>query len=120
MSNTHPTNIPSEQGSAAASIPQQQIPVPSNQPIKLTEEQSAKLQSEIDVVQGNMRVFSEMLAYLTSSENQGPQKQDTKAGDLELLTVRNNGPRLLRKTDNFLLRSNCTRLAKRCRTASST
>lgn len=45
----------------------------------------AKLQSELDVVQGNMRVLSEMLAYLTSPDQSSNQQPDS--ADLELLTV---------------------------------
>ncbi|KAI1301579.1 TOM1-like protein 2 [Halotydeus destructor] len=46
-------------------------------PVKLNSEQLAKLQSELDVVQGNMRVFGEMLDELT------PGKEHTD--DWELL-----------------------------------
>ena len=45
----------------------------------------AKLQSELDVVQGNMRVLSEMLAYFTSSDQNNSQQPDP--ADLELLSV---------------------------------
>ncbi|XP_032671516.1 TOM1-like protein 2 isoform X2 [Odontomachus brunneus] len=51
---------------------------------QLNEQQMAKLQSELDVVQGNMRVLSEMLAYLTSPDQSNNQQPDS--ADLELLT----------------------------------
>ncbi|KAL0108760.1 hypothetical protein PUN28_014118 [Cardiocondyla obscurior] len=50
---------------------------------QLSEQQLAKLQSELDVVQGNMRVLSEMLAYFTSSDQSSKQPPDS--ADLELL-----------------------------------
>lgn len=50
---------------------------------QLNEQQLAKLQSELDVVQGNMRVLSEMLAYFTSSDQSSKQQPDS--ADLELL-----------------------------------
>ncbi|XP_072753273.1 TOM1-like protein 2 isoform X3 [Anoplolepis gracilipes] len=50
---------------------------------QLNEQQLAKLQSELDVVQGNMRVLSEMLAYFTSPEQSSKQQPDS--ADLELL-----------------------------------
>lgn len=49
-------------------------------PISLNPEQLAKLRSELDTVQGNMKVFSEMLTELT------PGKEHPQ--DLELLQVR--------------------------------
>ncbi|XP_019700898.1 TOM1-like protein 2 isoform X2 [Harpegnathos saltator] len=55
-----------------------------NQLTQLNEQQMAKLQSELDVVQGNMRVLSEILAYLTSPDQSSNQQPDT--ADLELLT----------------------------------
>lgn len=56
-----------------------------NAPARLTEPQLAKLQSELDVVQGNMRVLAEMLTHLTSP-NQTANQPDP--ADLALLTVR--------------------------------
>lgn len=52
---------------------------------QLNEQQLAKLQSELDVVQGNMRVLSEMLAYFTSPDQSSKQQPDP--ADLELLNV---------------------------------
>lgn len=49
-------------------------------PINLNPEQLAKLRSELDTVQGNMKVFSEMLTELT------PGKEHPQ--DLELLQVK--------------------------------
>lgn len=51
---------------------------------QLNEQQLAKLQSELDVVQGNMRVLSEMLMYFTSLEQ---NKQQPDSADLELMNV---------------------------------
>ncbi|KAG7202442.1 hypothetical protein KM043_018744 [Ampulex compressa] len=56
----------------------------SGQTAQLNEQQLAKLQSELDVVQGNMRVLSEMLAYLTNPDQNSNQQPDS--ADLELLT----------------------------------
>jgi len=50
----------------------------------LNEQQLAKLQSELDVVQGNMRVLSEMLAYFTNPDQSNKQPD---SADLELLNV---------------------------------
>ncbi|XP_011163906.1 TOM1-like protein 2 isoform X3 [Solenopsis invicta] len=50
---------------------------------QLSEQQLAKLQSELDVVQGNMRVLSEMLAHFTSPDQSCKQQPDS--ADLELL-----------------------------------
>lgn len=55
----------------------------SSQLTQLNEQQLAKLQSELDVVQGNMRVLSEMLTYLTDQTS----TQLPDSADLELLTV---------------------------------
>jgi len=52
---------------------------------QLNEQQLAKLQSELDVVQGNMRVLSEMLAYFTNPDQNNKQPD---SADLELLNVR--------------------------------
>ncbi|XP_003702032.1 TOM1-like protein 2 isoform X1 [Megachile rotundata] len=56
----------------------------SGQLTQLNEQQMAKLQSELDVVQGNMHVLSEMLAYFTSSDQNNSQQPDP--ADFELLT----------------------------------
>lgn len=48
-------------------------------PVNLNPEQLAKLHSELDIVQGNMKVFGEMLTELT------PGKEHPQ--DLELLQV---------------------------------
>lgn len=50
----------------------------------LHEQLIAKLRSELDVVQGNMRVLAEMLAHLTSPEQTAANRQPEPA-DLELL-----------------------------------
>lgn len=56
--------------------------------IVLNEQQMAKLRSELDLVQGNMRVFSEMLAAHSTGINPQDNPVDRAlADDLELLTV---------------------------------
>lgn len=77
------TSNPSED--QASIIPGPQQMQSANQLIQLSDQQLVKLQSELDVVQGNMRVLSEMLAYLTSPEQASNQQPD--AADIELLTV---------------------------------
>ncbi|CAL7935784.1 unnamed protein product [Xylocopa violacea] len=80
-------NVPTvEQQSVTPATPQVQQPQihTSGQVTQLNEQQMAKLQSELDVVQGNMRVLSEMLAYFTSSDQNSSQQPDS--ADLELLT----------------------------------
>lgn len=66
--------------------PQTAAPVMHNSPVPvpvvgapLTPEQRAKLQSELDVVQGNMAVLGEMLSEIVPGKEQ--------LGDLELLHV---------------------------------
>ncbi|XP_071635991.1 TOM1-like protein 2 isoform X1 [Temnothorax longispinosus] len=70
-----------------ASLGTQNLPSQTSQSIgqltQLSEQQLAKLQSELDVVQGNMRVLSEMLAYFTSPDQSSKQQPDS--ADLELL-----------------------------------
>lgn len=81
-------NIPTvEQQSTTSITPQMQQSQnqSSGQLAMLNEQQMAKLQSELDVVQGNMRVLSEMLAYFTSSDQNNSQQPDP--ADLELLSV---------------------------------
>lgn len=81
-------NVPTvEQQSVTSVTPQvQQLQNQSSgQVVILNEQQMAKIQSELDVVQGNMRVLSEMLAYFTSSDQNNSQQPDP--ADLELLTV---------------------------------
>lgn len=81
-------NVPTvEQQSVTSVTPQiQQLQNQSSgQVATLNEQQMAKIQSELDVVQGNMRVLSEMLAYFTSSDQNNSQQPDP--ADLELLTV---------------------------------
>lgn len=59
---------------------------PTAGPIHLNEEQMVKLRGELDIVQGNMRVLSEML----SAQSNGPQPGTSESAineDLELLTV---------------------------------
>lgn len=85
-----------EQNAASIPITEQLLVAPSTtqlqqaqgqqagQLVQLNEQQMAKLQSELDVVQGNMRVLSEMLAYFTSPEQSSNQQPDS--ADLELLT----------------------------------
>lgn len=80
-------NIPTvEQQSTTSITPQMQQSQnqSSGQLTMLNEQQMAKLQSELDVVQGNMRVLSEMLAYFTSSDQNNSQQPDP--ADLELLS----------------------------------
>ncbi|XP_067211897.1 TOM1-like protein 2 isoform X2 [Linepithema humile] len=60
-----------------------QVSQSAGQLTQLNEQQMAKLQSELDVVQGNMRVLSEMLAYFTSPDQNSKQQPDP--ADLELL-----------------------------------
>ena len=52
---------------------------PAGGPVAPTQDMLAKLKSELDVVQGNVRVMSEMLTELTPS--------DVDSSDLELLQV---------------------------------
>lgn len=81
-------NVPTiEQQSVTSVTPQvQQLQNQSSGQVAiLNEQQMAKIQSELDVVQGNMRVLSEMLAYFTSSDQNNSQQPDP--ADLELLTV---------------------------------
>ncbi|XP_018311933.1 TOM1-like protein 2 isoform X4 [Mycetomoellerius zeteki] len=69
-----------------ASLGTQHLPSQTSQSGQLTqlsEQQLAKLQSELDVVQGNMRVLSEMLAHFTSPDQSCKQQPDS--ADLELL-----------------------------------
>lgn len=82
-------NVPTvEQQSVTSVTPQvQQLQNQSSGQVAiLNEQQMAKIQSELDVVQGNMRVLSEMLAYFTSSDQNNSQQPDP--ADLGLLTVR--------------------------------
>ncbi|XP_044735026.1 TOM1-like protein 2 isoform X2 [Chrysoperla carnea] len=69
------SQIPNAAGDSIAVNPNVPVPVPINAP--LAPEQIGKLQSELDVVQNNMAVLSEMLSELT------PGKEDSS--DLELL-----------------------------------
>lgn len=81
-------NVPTvEQQSVTSVTPQvQQLQNQSSGQVAiLNEQQMAKIQSELDVVQGNMRVLSEMLAYFTSSDQNNSQQPDP--ADLGLLTV---------------------------------
>ncbi|XP_076683174.1 TOM1-like protein 2 isoform X2 [Andrena cerasifolii] len=75
-----------EQQSIAPLATQVQQPAnqSSGQVAQLNEQQLAKLQSELDVVQGNMCVLLDMLAYFTSLDQSNNQQPD--AADLELLT----------------------------------
>lgn len=68
----------------------------SSQPVQLSDQLIAKLRSELEVVQGNMRILSEMLQYFTSPEQQQQQQQQQinqqldvdvapEAADLELM-----------------------------------
>ncbi|XP_060832443.1 TOM1-like protein 2 isoform X1 [Bombus pascuorum] len=80
-------NVPTvEQQSVTSVTPQvQQLQNQSSGQVAiLNEQQMAKIQSELDVVQGNMRVLSEMLAYFTSSDQNNSQQPDP--ADLGLLT----------------------------------
>ena len=61
-----------------AVIPPQPVVRPAGGPV--APDMLAKLKSELDVVQGNVRVMSEMLTELTPS--------DVDSSDLELLQVR--------------------------------
>lgn len=71
-----------------ASLATQQSPCQTQsvgQLTQLNEQQLAKLQSELDVVQGNMRVLSEMLAHFTNPDQNSKQPD---SADIELLNVR--------------------------------
>ena len=59
--------------------PQPVVPPVSGVPVVPTQEQLAKLRSELDVVQGNVRVMSEMLTELSPG--------NCDSSDLELLQV---------------------------------
>lgn len=59
--------------------PQAVVPPVTGGPVLPTQEQMAKLRSELDVVQGNVRVMSEMLTELSPS--------NVDSSDLELLQV---------------------------------
>lgn len=70
---------------APLTAPVQQAPNQSaGQVAQLNEQQLVKLQSELDVVQGNMRVLAEMLAYFTSPDQSYNQPDPA---DLALLDV---------------------------------
>lgn len=56
-------------------------PVAMTGPINPSPEQLAKLRSDLDTVQGNVQVMSEMLTEMTPGQEE--------AGDLELLQVKN-------------------------------
>ena len=73
-----PPQQPPPQGSPTHQMlpPVQQAPTG---PVALTPEQMAKLRSELDTVQGNVRVMGEMLTEMTPGQEQ--------ASDLELLQV---------------------------------
>lgn len=58
------------------------MPQATGVPVVPTQEQLAKLRSELDVVQGNVRVMSEMLTELSPS--------NVDSSDLELLQVCRN------------------------------
>ncbi|XP_043674425.1 TOM1-like protein 2 isoform X3 [Vespula pensylvanica] len=77
-------NLPvNDQHISNSTVIQQQSQLQScSQLTQLNEQQLAKLQSELDVVQGNMRVLSEMLTYLTDQTSTQPPD----SADLELLT----------------------------------
>ncbi|XP_046480333.1 TOM1-like protein 2 isoform X1 [Neodiprion pinetum] len=84
-------SVPESEQTTALAVPPvgEQPPMPlavqgSNVPAQLTEPQLAKLQSELDVVQGNMRVLAEMLTHLTNPNQTANQQPDP--ADLELLT----------------------------------
>lgn len=64
-------------------------------PISLNPEQLAKLRSELDIVQGNMKVFCEMLTELT------PCKEHPQ--DLELLQVRFSNVVTKKKCKGYML-----------------
>ncbi|XP_014611575.1 PREDICTED: TOM1-like protein 2 isoform X1 [Polistes canadensis] len=77
-------NLPvNDQHISNSTVTQQQSQLQSSSQLtQLNEQQLAKLQSELDVVQGNMRVLSEMLTYLTDQTSTQPPD----SADLELLT----------------------------------
>ncbi|XP_035743435.1 TOM1-like protein 2 isoform X3 [Vespa mandarinia] len=77
-------NLPiNDQHISNSTVIQQQSQLQSSSQLtQLNEQQLAKLQSELDVVQGNMRVLSEMLTYLTDQTSTQPPD----SADLELLT----------------------------------
>lgn len=71
---------PSVRGPGQVVPPPAVMPPVSGVPVVPTQEQLAKLRSELDVVQGNVRVMSEMLTELSPSS--------VDSSDLELLQVR--------------------------------
>lgn len=66
-------------GQVISPAPVPVMPRPVGVPVVPTQEQLAKLRSELDVVQGNVRVMSEMLTELSPS--------NVDSSDLELLQV---------------------------------
>ncbi|KAL4241141.1 TOM1-like protein 2 [Mactra antiquata] len=76
-------------GQVIAPAPVPVVGRPSGVPVVPTQEQLAKLRSELDVVQGNVRVMSEMLTELT------PSNVDTS--DLELLQELNRTNRQMQQ-----------------------
>ncbi|XP_034939745.1 TOM1-like protein 2 isoform X2 [Chelonus insularis] len=83
------TNVDGCESGMVTAAQQQQITQVQAQPIQLSDQLLAKLQSELEVVQGNMRVLSESLHYCTSLEQQVQKSQSGDSrpdpADLELM-----------------------------------
>ncbi|EZA59630.1 TOM1-like protein 2 isoform X1 [Ooceraea biroi] len=77
-----PASLANEQPASLTMQPSPSQTLSTGQLTQLNEQQLAKLQSELDVVQGNMRVLSEMLAYFTNPDQSSKQPD---SADLELL-----------------------------------
>lgn len=82
-----PTSLANEQSATLGTqhLPPQQISQSAGQLTQLNGPQMTKLKMELDVVQGNMIVLSEMLAYVTNPDQNSKQQPDPT--DLELLNV---------------------------------
>ncbi|KXJ15092.1 TOM1-like protein 2, partial [Exaiptasia diaphana] len=93
-STTRPSTSPSHNTAShgrtevAPPLPVQQ-PVTMTGPVNPTPEQLAKLRSELDIVQGNVQVMSEMLTEMTPGQEE--------AGDLELLQELNRTCRAMQQ-----------------------
>ncbi|KAK3740677.1 hypothetical protein QZH41_019048 [Actinostola sp. cb2023] len=95
LGTTRPSTSPSHQPPAFARTevpppaPVQQPPIAMTGPVIPTPEQLAKLRSELDIVQGNVQVMSEMLTQMTPGQEE--------AGDLELLQELNRTCRAMQQ-----------------------
>lgn len=81
------------QDTHAHSIQQQHNPAPAISVVKLNEEQTAKLNSELDVVETNVHILNEILNEFQST----PKVDDSRADDLNLLQVSSINPFYLPK-----------------------